>query len=250
MHAQFYRELVEAHGFLKMFSYAAYRATKKVANVALWNAIVLTPLELDKTFLTLPYGVVGHLLPAEEMRGHVYDKDNNLSLGNLFESSAKGDFCYALFDGKNLASYSFFSTQPTELVEVSRTLSVGFDPSYVYAYHGYTKPQYRGQRLFAMANAGGLLAFMEKGKKGVVTYTDVFDFASINATRRIGYRRFGRVILAKSGDKYVSRTTPGCKAFGFRVEPTDPGTGKSRLPASSRARRDTLMTWGGSSLPV
>jgi len=64
-----------------------------------------------------------------------------ISLPIFCTRRARGDRCYALFDGELLAAYGWYSDLPTPIDE---HFVLHFDRTYTYMYGvGYTLPAYR-----------------------------------------------------------------------------------------------------------
>jgi hypothetical protein len=133
----------------------------------------------------------------------------------LREARARGDRCYALFDGDALAAYGWYSGLPTP---IDGQFVLHFDRAWTYMYKGYTVPAYRGKRLHAVGMCRALRAFSEEGKKGLVSYVASNNFASLRSVTRMGYRIFGEVYLLRVAGHSFTHATPGCRVCGFRVE--------------------------------
>jgi hypothetical protein len=141
--------------------------------------------------------------------------DHGMSLEFAEEALARGDECFALFDGGRVASYGWYSRQPTH---ISDGLVLHFDPDWVYMYKGYTDPAYRGQRLHGIGMSLALRSYTERRARGLISYVKSNNFQSLRSIERMGYRIFGDIYLARVLGKPVIWTTPSCKAYGFRVE--------------------------------
>jgi hypothetical protein len=220
MNLHFYRDSLNDHGVSATLYHAAYRAANQVTRLAVWNGLAITLGGVDGRFRTDPKRAEGRMLEAAAMRPYTKNKENGLTDAFLDEVIAKGDRCFAFFDGEVLTSYGWYSTQPTRLTEISNSLVLSFDPTYVYMYNGFTLPKYRGQRLHALGMAAALEAYAKEGHKGLVSYVDSSNFASLKSCSRMGFRTFGHVVLLKVGKQYLCRATPGCKEYDFRVEQT------------------------------
>lgn len=218
MNLQFYRDSVNHHGVGATLYHAAYRAANHVTEVAVWNALTITLDMVDKKFLTDPRRAAGRMLTAEEMRRHVADPDSLLTDRFIDEAAAKGDRCYALFDGDRVMSYGWYSNRPTRLTEVTSGAVLHFDPRYAYMYHGYTHPDYRSRRLHAIGMAAALEELTNEGLSGLVSYVVSSNFSSLKSCYRMGYQCFGHIVMVKLGDRYVWSATAGCKKYDFRVE--------------------------------
>ena len=127
---------------------------------------------------------------------------------------AKGDECFGLFDGERLASFGWYSTQPTRIGD---DLTLHFDPNWVYMYKGYTLPDYRGQRLHGIGMSLALKACTERGKLGLISYVRSTNVRSLRSIERMGYRIFGDVYIVRSGDRTWSWASPGCRPYDFQV---------------------------------
>jgi len=131
------------------------------------------------------------------------------------EALAVGDRCFALWDGERLASFGWYSNQPTR---ISDGLVLHFDPEWVYMYKGFTHPEYRGQRLHGIGMSLALAAYSECGMRGLISYVKSNNFQSLRSIERMGYRIFGDIYLARVLGRPVTWATPGCRDYGFRLE--------------------------------
>lgn len=128
----------------------------------------------------------------------------------------RGDECFALFDRGEVASFGWYSTRPTPIED---DLIMHFDPAWVYAYKGYTLPAYRGKRLHSAGKRMALAAFTQRGARGLVSYVESNNFRSLRSTRRVGYRVFGDLYVVRALGRVHAWSTPGCRPYGFRLEP-------------------------------
>jgi len=217
MNLAYLRDFAHHHGVGPALYQAAYRAANRVTRVAVWNALAITLDGVDKKFLSDPKRKEGRLLEAAAMRPYA-SKDNALTDAFIDEAITKKDRCYAFFDGDVLASYGWYSSHPTRLTELDSSLVLHFSPSFAYMYNGFTAPKYRGQRLHAIGMTAALEAYTQEGLKGLVSYVDSSNVASLRSCYRLGYESFGHVLVIKVGDRFLYRTTPGCRRYDFRLE--------------------------------
>ena len=218
MDVQFYRDSIHQHGALATLYHAAFRAVNQVTEVAVLNALRITPAMVGEGFLSNARCGEALLLDAVAMRPYAADPANGLTSDFVDEAARKGDRCCALFDGDALVSYGWYSTRPTRLMEVVGSPVLHFNPSYVYMYHAFTRPSYRGQRLHAIGMAAALVAFVKDGHEGLISYVDSSNLASLKSFHRMGFREFGHMVLLNIGGHYHWRCTPGCKKHDLRVE--------------------------------
>jgi ribosomal protein S18 acetylase RimI-like enzyme len=219
VNTQLYRDSIQQHGVGATLFYGAYRAANKVTKVALLNGLVLTLESISGIFLEDPRRKQVRELSPEQMRKYVGKAESStLAEEGIELAKARKDRCFAMFDGDVLTSYGWYSTKPTELIELGHGIVLHFDSSYAYMYNGFTHPKYRGQRLHAIGMAAACAQFAKEGQKGLVSYVEASNFASLKSCFRMGYESFGHVAVLKVGGRYLSQETPGCKKFGFRVE--------------------------------
>ena len=131
-----------------------------------------------------------------------------------------GDECYAICDGETLAAYGWYSTRPTPIEPPDLVLH--FADGYVYMYKGFTDTRYRGQRLHAIGMTRALSITSMPGYRGIVSYVESTNFDSLKSCDRMGYQVFGSVYVVRIFGRYFAFSSPGCKAFEFRVASTGP----------------------------
>jgi hypothetical protein len=218
MNLRFYRDSVQRHGLGPTLLHAAYRAANHLTEVAVWDAMVLTPDTLDKNLLRPSERVRGRMVEAEAMRPYVADPENALTDAFIDEAIARRDKCYVLFDGDDITNYGWYSTRPARLTEVRGTPTLHFDASYAYMYHTFTRPEHRGRQLNAVGIAAALEEWTRAGLAGLVAYVVSSNHASLKSCARVGFQTFGHLILFTVGTHQLWRLTPGCKKYGFRIE--------------------------------
>ena len=135
----------------------SFRTLNLIVPFTIWKAVVVDQPHPD--YLRLPETYRGRLLDAGEMSAYV-GPDNDLDGQILKQARAKGDRCMALFEGSTLASYGWYSSQPTDF---SDDLRLRFDNRYVYMYKGFTSPRFRGQRLHAIGMTLALQEYLRRG---------------------------------------------------------------------------------------
>jgi len=219
MDLTYYRDSLKRYGTVPTLCHAAYRAANRVTPVAVLRALEVTLDRLSPELADLAdldHGP-GQMLPAEAMQPFVADPVARLSRQFIDEAAARGDRCYAIFDGDVLAAFGWYASRPTRLLEIDDGLSLRFDPSYTYMYWGYTRPSHRGKRLHAVGMASALALVAREGRRGLLSYVDATNYASLRSCERMGFTGFGTVVLAKAGRRYLCLASPGCKAHGFEI---------------------------------
>ena len=151
---------------------------------------------------------------AEELERLSRDPAHQMPPEFLRVALARGDRCYALFDGPALAAYGWYSGRPTPLDE---HFTLHFARGWIYMYKGYTLPAWRGKRLHAVGMCRALRALTEEGANGLISCVASNNFASLHSVTRMGYRIFGQAWLARIGGIAATGASAGCRAYGFRV---------------------------------
>ncbi len=128
---------------------------------------------------------------------------------------AKGDECFGIMDGDVLASYGWYSNQPTDTPD---GLTVHFDDKYIYMYNGFTHPDYRGQRLHAIGMTMALKEYLDRGFKGLVSTVDWNNFNSLKSVYRMGYEDFGEIYMITALGRDLIYRTRGCRDYGFALK--------------------------------
>jgi hypothetical protein len=97
-------------------------------------------------------------------------------------------------------------------------LILHFDDRYIYMYKGFTHVEHRGQRLHAIGMTRALEAYLARGYKGIVSYVEWNNFASLRSCYRMGYTGFGSIIVARILGRYIIHASSGCKPYRFKLE--------------------------------
>jgi hypothetical protein len=191
----------------------SYRAANLVVPFAIWHCCVVEEPHPD--FLRLPEGYQGRLLGADAMSAYV-GPENDLDEETLEQARAKGDQCMALFKGGTLASYGWYSSQPTD---ISDDLRLYFKNGYVYNYKGFTHKKFRGQHLAGIGMALALQEYRRRGFLGMVAIVLSRNFSSRKSGYRMGYHDFGRIYVLKILGRYFLHHTESCRDFEFSFQP-------------------------------
>lgn len=195
-----------------------YRIGKKAVRLLVLQGMVLTPETLDRSFLEGNPRYGHGFLTAEQLRAFAEVPGLELDPAFVTQALARGDRCYGIVDPKDggtLASYGWYSTQPTPIDDA---LTLHFAPGWVYMYKGYTGHAYRGQRLHAIGMARSLMAHVDLGLRGIVSQVERNNFSSLKSVHRMGYVDVGRVRAWRAWGAWHIRADRGCAAYGLRLE--------------------------------
>jgi hypothetical protein len=208
-----WRRGIAAFGWRSMLPAFALRALKRLIDVQVLRAMYISAV--PASFGPDSAGVTAKFLSADTLRMMSADPRYDLTPDFLDEALAKGDECFGIVDGDELAAYGWYAHTPTKLAD---DLRLHFDDRYVYMYKGFTLESHRGRRLHAIGMTGALAAYRARGYKGLVSYVEADNLNSLKSTHRMSYIDFGRVLLWRVGKRHLILRTPGCATFGFRVE--------------------------------
>jgi|GEM_PF-603156 len=170
----------------------------------------------DPEFTQCPESYRSSFLTTEMLRKFALNPENGMSERFIEEALSKGDECYGICDGHQLASYGWYSFRPTRIDPPD--LQLRFSSEYVYMYKGFTHVRYRGQRLHAIGMTLALQHYLDRGYRGLVSYVESNNFDSLKSVSRMGYEEFGSIYLVKAFGRYLTHRSRGCQSFGFAVE--------------------------------
>ncbi len=191
----------------------AIRSVNKCLYYQIMQCLVIDAV--DHRCLTLPPNLRFAKLTQNELLSFSKLPENELTTKFLSEAFAKNDECYAILEGDTLASYGWYSRNPT--VTNSEDLVLHFDPQYVYMYKGFTLKRYRGQRLHAIGMTRALEHYLSRGLNGLVSYVESNNFDSLKSCYRMGYRNCGRIRVMRLAGKYRVSAQPDCAPYGLTI---------------------------------
>jgi len=191
------------------------KAVSRFVPLRVLKTMQLTMSGVDRSYLDLPEGLEGGFADEARLLAWAADPKNDLDAAFVRDALAKGDRCYAITRGDELASYGWYSRRPTMITD---DLRLWFDPKYVYMYKGFTLPAFRGKRLHAIGMARALEAYTAEGCTGIVSYVESNNFASLKSCYRMGYTDIGHIVVATVGTRTFSRESGPNKGVGLRVE--------------------------------
>lgn len=171
--------------------------------------------KVDPAFVDYPPHYTPSFLSPSALHAFAADPVTEMSGAFVDDALCNGDECYAICDGPTLAAYGWYSTRPTPIDPSDLTLH--FADGYVYMYKGFTDKRYRGQRLHAIGMTRALQHYVESGYLGIVSYVESTNFDSLKSCFRMGYEMFGSVYVLELFGHYFSFSSPGCRAFDFRL---------------------------------
>jgi len=174
--------------------------------------IVLYPDCVDCSAFTPELSYQRALLPATQLRPYQAQIPDQLPEQLLDAAEKSGDYCQAIFDGDELVSFGWYATRTARLFD--RTFSFG--PQFVYMYHGFTRPDYRGQHLHALGLAEAMTAFQQQDKSAIVSTVNITNYRARISCERLGFRNSGFIIQIGPGRSGLLFVTPKVRTYGVR----------------------------------
>ncbi|MHB2147441.1 GNAT family N-acetyltransferase [Calditrichota bacterium LG25] len=210
------KRIKDEFGMHGVFHALEYSLINKISFYKELQGMIVTMQTLNPKYLRGNPNYEHRFLNADEVKKYAADPETQLTEKFLERAFKKGDRCFAILDGDFLASYGWYSTQPTP---INQHLVLYFDPQWVYMYKGYTHPRYRGQRLHAVGMAKALKAVTGEGFKGLISYVETNNFASLRSVYRMGYINIGKVKIFRIMGKYKIQSDKECAQYHFTVRP-------------------------------
>ena len=180
---------------------SAYRMVRRLFKFTIVNVFLLDidplrqrPLESSR------FGF--RFLSADEIRKLADDPANDLDAALAGRLELGHEFCFAAFDGGQLANYSWYAQHH---IEPEHSLGAGLTmpDDTMYVYKGFTLPAYRGQRLNGATIQRAAQIFAGMGIERFVGVVEYANWASVRSCERLGFRRIGS--FACLGHKLISR---------------------------------------------
>jgi hypothetical protein len=209
------KQTIRTAGFRGAFQDLLYRVLYKLGRRQVWQGMTLVPGDVDPTFLAELPGYTQSFLSEADLRR--YARVAGLELDDTFLDAAlgRGDRCWGLVHGTDLAAYGWYSRKPTDMTD---ELRLAFDPAWVYMYKGFTAHAHRGKRLHGIGMARALHAYAAEGVKGIVSQVETNNFASLKSTHRLGYRDVGRLRASRWFGRWRLSADAACAPYGLALE--------------------------------
>lgn len=204
------------HGFGRAAVRVASESLKQAGILRRSIFVLLRPEHVDHDAYdaALPYD--RQMLPADGMAALAAGLQAELPPKFLEDAGRRGDFCHAIVDRGALVSFGWYATRIARLFE----RDFEFSEDYVYMYHGYTLPQYRGQRLHALGLAGALEYFRHRGKQGLISTVNSTNYASLASIERLGFVASGSLVQLGRGRFSALFASPATRPFSIRFKAT------------------------------
>lgn len=193
-------------------TYLSYRLGSYLVNLQALRGMTLTMETVNPEYLDLR-GYGGRRVRGTEIFALV-GKDLGISREFAEQAVRRGDWCYLIDDRGKPISHGWYTTKTSP---IKGGISLEFSMLYLYMYNGFTRPEYRGRRLHAFGMAQGLRIAHGDGYRGLISFVDADNAASLRSIERLGYKIFGNCYIARLFSHYFIYSTAGCTPFDFRV---------------------------------
>lgn len=186
------------------------RVLRRLAGFRAYKVLSLEPQNIPGAFSPSNCTLTGRIIRGSALAS-LAGKHKDLSAKFIARTEPKGDWCYAYFDGERLASYGWYSSQPTR---VSEQFDFEFPDHYAYMYRGSTEHDYRGARLHGHGMAEAARREAGEGRRGLIGLIEAQNAASLRSADRVGYHYEGTLFTFRLFGRWMTIRTPGCRRIG------------------------------------
>lgn len=176
--------------------------------------VFTTPAALRAPDLPAPADEAPRFLGNDEVFATAARDPELFDIAFATAARARGDECVACFSEGRVVSTAWYTRHPSQL---PNGLWAQADPRYIYSYKGHTLPQFRGKRFAGQRGTFVIRSFAQRGYDGVIAEIEANNFSSLRNARRLGARRVGLFVTWRMFGRYRAMTSPGCRAYGYRV---------------------------------
>lgn len=209
------RDYGKRYGFARTASRLASESLKQTGLFRHSVFVLLRPEQVDRRAYDAALPYERRLVPAEDMGALAAQRPANLPSSFLDDARRRGDSCYVILDRGELVSFGWYAPRIGRLYE----RDFAFNEDYVYMYHGFTLPSYRGQRLHALGLAEALDAFCRRGKRGIISTVNSTNYASLISIGRLGFVTAGSLVQVGRGKLSARLASPATRPYAIRFRP-------------------------------
>jgi GNAT superfamily N-acetyltransferase len=207
------REILRRYGVANWLRNAGYAALRRGIDYHALRGMTLELPDVDSKFLEFPDGLQCSKATATEfaqLPGADALPEDAFPPG----AEQRGDWCVYLADGDTIASYGWYATVP---ITTHGGYSIAFSDDWVYMYNGFTTKEFRGRKLHAYGMAHALRDAVDQGFKGLISWVEAANFASLRSVDRLGYRIFGTCRSMRVFGRDRAWSSAGCRPYQFRL---------------------------------
>lgn len=171
-----------------------YRVARRLCRLRIVHVLSMELAELTPP-RSLPKEFEYRWLKADDIRAHAADPANDLDSSLAERLEKENNYCFAAFDGSQLANYSWYAPDSIE-PEHSFDAGLTYPPNTLYLYKAYTHPRYRGRRVHQSAVSRAAQFFAERGVSRLIALVEYANWASLTSHERLGCRNVGWILTA------------------------------------------------------
>ncbi len=196
----------------------AYRALNRVVSLQCYFALALTEASAREVNSSLQ-NIECRFIEAEVLRRESENPDAGVTGTSLEQFLSSGERCFGTFVNGTLAAQLWLADGRAHL---SGDVWVQHDPAWAYSRWAHTRPEFRGHHLHAYTKRRALDVLVREGRRGILSVVDAANFESQHSAARVGCTRAGTFVLSQAGSQTVTWASPGCSAYGLRLEVQKP----------------------------
>lgn len=198
----------------------AYRAVGRLMTCDITRLMVLNsedarPPQIDPALEI-------RFLSAEEVARFACDPANDLDPSFAERMTCRRDVCCAALDDGQLAAYAWLALGSIE-ADMNRGrkndsgVALSFNRRAAFVYKAYTRPEYRGLRLYAACLADGLASLQPRGVRQLLATAEWTNRAALSACHGLGFRDLGTIVRLVWGPLRFTRGPRAGQALGIRL---------------------------------
>ena len=160
-------------------------------------------------------------LTAREVRRHSNDPANEMSSSFAERMLCGRDLCYAALKGHTLAGYAWLALGSIE-AEQNRGrnprsgVAASFRTDTAFVYKAFTRPEFRGRRLYSACLVGALDELASRGICKLLVTTDWTNHSALASCHRAGCHDVGSLVRFGWPGAMFTLTPRGAAALGIQ----------------------------------
>jgi hypothetical protein len=190
----------------------------RVLEKVLWvesSELLLLNAELQAPPMETLAGFSFQFLPASEVAEFSTNARGNLSSEFIANAASRGEMCVAVLKENQIVSYSWYALHSIE-GENHVGVPMSYSADFAYLYNAYTRPEFRGHRLFGSGISVALRALTAQNITKLIATVNGSNYSSLKSLRQAGFSRLGRIWTFGHGAKRFAITPSAAGELGIR----------------------------------
>ena len=185
-------EIRRRHGVAAMVCHVIGRLARRVFGLEVCRLLLL---DMEHVGPASPAGgeFTFRFLDANEVRQFAADPENLLDASLADQLPAGRDLCFAALADGRLAAYGWYALGSVDPRHCGG-LILGLPPEAAYFYNGFTRPEFRGRRVYDRLMGEGLRALADRGICKLLAIVEWTNWAALKSSRRAGCTDLGRLV--------------------------------------------------------